>query len=83
MLNFLDEYAPIDAQSRSRHQKLFRSFNKCLSIQKQNGVLAQNLLFLNAGIYRTHIFQVAFHDFRTKFGFADSDYKGAGLIFNF
>ena len=50
MLKFSDECAAIEAQSQLGSQKLFRSFNKCFFICKQSGVLAQNLLFLSAGI---------------------------------
>ena len=50
VLNFSDECVAVDAQSRLQHQKLFTSFIKCFSMQKQNGVLTQNLQFLSAGI---------------------------------
>ena len=44
---------------------------------KQNGILAQNLLFLSAGI-----FQIAFHDFQQESGFFDllMVEKGHGLF---
>ena len=69
VFNFSDECAAIDAQTQSRHQKLFKSFNKCFSIYKQNGFLTQNLPILSAGIFRTHIFYAEFQDFRQEFGF--------------
>ena len=54
---------------RLQDPKLFRFLNKCFFIKKQNGVLMQNLLFLSAGVFPMHIFQVAFHDFQQESGF--------------
>ena len=83
MLKFSDECAAIEAQSLSRHQKLVRSFNKCFSIQKQNGILVKILLFLSAGVFQTHIFQIALCDFRQESGFLAvlTVEKGQGLFF--
>ena len=48
-----------------------------------NGVLAQNLLFLRAGIFRAQIFQIAFRSFRQESGFRAllMVEKGQGLLF--
>ena len=83
VLKLSHECAAVKAQSRLRHQKLFRSFNKSFSILKQNGVLAQNLLFSSAGIFRTDIFQIAFRNFRQESGFLAllMVEKGQGLLF--
>ena len=45
----------INAQSCLQHQK-FRYFNKCFSTWKQNGILAQNLLFLKAEIFLSNAY---------------------------
>ena len=61
----------------SQYQKLLKSFCKCFSINRQNDILVQNLVFLSAGI-----FQIAFH---FKAGIrpyrpADGGKKGQGLF---
>ena len=83
MLKFSDECAATEAKLQSQYQKLFRSFNKCFSTYKKNSVLVQNLLFLSAGIFQTHIFEIKFLDFCTGIRLTRpaDDGKKAGLLF--
>ena len=82
VLIFSDECATIDAQSWTLHQKIFRYINVSPSRNKMVD-LAQNLLFLSAGIFQMNIFLVAFHDFRQETGFLPLliVVKGQGLFF--
>ena len=83
MLKFSNECEATEVQLRSRHQKLFRSFNKCFSIWKQNGVLAQNLLFLSAGILSDAYFSSSILGFSAgiQLSCPTDNGKRAGLIF--
>ena len=73
----------MDAQSRSRNQKLFTSFINCFSMSKQNSVLEQNLLFLRAGIFSGAYFSSKILHFRQESSFLAllMVRKGQGLFF--
>ena len=68
-LNFSDERAAVDAQSWSRHQKLFTSLTNASPCRNKMAFWSKICCFSVQKFSRMHTFQVEFYDFQQESSF--------------